>query len=61
LAGVVRCMENFEKEFTALDVASAFEVTDPLTPTAHGVFMNFPAEPMIRRRIEDLEQGTPAA
>jgi len=40
--------ENFEKEFTGLDVASAFEVLEPLSPHSNAIFSNFSTEPTIR-------------
>jgi hypothetical protein len=40
--------ENFEKEFTGLDVASAFEVLEPLSPHSNAIFVNFSTEPTIR-------------
>ena len=40
--------ENFEKEFTGLDVASAFEVLEPLSPHSNAIFANFSTEPTIR-------------
>ena len=40
--------ENFEKEFTGLDVASAFEVLEPLSPHSNAIFANFTTEPTIR-------------
>jgi len=40
--------ENFEKEFTGMDVASAFEVLEPLSPHSNAIFANFTTEPTIR-------------
>lgn len=40
--------ENFEREFTGLDVSKIFEVTDPLSPNSNAIFANFDVEPSIR-------------
>jgi len=52
------CVENFEKEFTSLDVASAFKVTEPLSPSSAAIFTNFSLQPAMRfpKVVKSLEE-----
>lgn len=49
---------NFEKEFTGLEVSTAFQLGDNHTSTG-AIFGNFPTEAMIR--TTQAARGTPAA